>query len=81
VLPALSGIMPDSFRLTMARATNGRRDSARRQMRRQHAGGREQNARAPQFIRLPAHKNANAQRVTTIAPMAVANAAVHAALR
>jgi len=81
MLPALSGIMPDGFRFTMARATSGRRDSARRQMRRQHAGGREQNARAPHFICLPAHENANAQRVTTIAPMAVANAAVHAALR
>jgi hypothetical protein len=81
MLPALSGIVPDSFRLTKTRVTSGRRESARGQIRRQHAGGSEQNPRAPRSICSTAHKNANAQRVTTIAPMAVANAAVHAALR
>jgi hypothetical protein len=73
--------MPDSFRLTMARAASRRRAWSRRQMRRQHAGAREQNARAPRFIRLRPHRKENAQSVAIKAPTAVANAAVHAAFR
>jgi hypothetical protein len=78
MLPALSDIMPDRLRLTVAPPASGRLDPARRKTRRQHVGRSEQNARAPRFICLPPHTNANAQSVAIIAPMPVTNATVQA---
>ena len=79
--PALSGIMPDSFKLIMTRATSGRRDSSVDRCAGNMPAVASRMLAVPGFIRLHPHKNANAQRVATIAPIAVAKAAVHAPFR
>ncbi len=85
MLPALSGMLPDSAQHISAIAWCGACDAE--WSRQQHAGGNGQNARAPQEDTFPPdailhhEKNAKATSVAMIDAIAVANAEVHADFR